>query len=166
MLDFEEDDSDSECSTGSGKRFRTTITQQQLQRLLVEYNKAPKPSRETRKRLSRELRLDYRVIQVWFQNRRAKSKKRSPRDERHSRTQQNDVDLHRTYLYSCVHCIRIPREICKLTRYVNLHMVWFVSPVLLQTYHGIPLSIRLHVVRIPKKYVLITDLNDFCYNNV
>lgn len=73
-----QDDSDSECSTGSGKRHRTSISPQQLQCLTKAYSKNPKPSREARRRLSRDLCLDYRVIQVWFQNKRAKDKKSSP----------------------------------------------------------------------------------------
>lgn len=71
-------DSDSECSSGSGKRYRTNLTPKQLHSLVTAYEKNPKPSRDTRRRLSRDLRLDYRVIQVWFQNKRAKCKK-SPR---------------------------------------------------------------------------------------
>lgn len=71
-------DSDSECSSGSGKRYRTSLTPKQLHCLVTAYEKNSKPSRDTRRRLSRELRLDYRVIQVWFQNKRAKCKN-SPR---------------------------------------------------------------------------------------
>ncbi|XP_076090099.1 LIM/homeobox protein Lhx4-like [Mytilus galloprovincialis] len=73
-----QDDSDSECSTGSGKRHRTSISPQQLKCLTKAYSKNPKPTREARRRLSRDLCLDYRVIQVWFQNKRAKDKKSSP----------------------------------------------------------------------------------------
>lgn len=68
-------DNDSECSSGSGKRYRTNLTPKQLHCLVTAYEKNSKPSRDTRRRLSRDLRLDYRVIQVWFQNKRAKCKK-------------------------------------------------------------------------------------------
>lgn len=39
------------------------------------YNISPKPSRHVRQQLSDETGLDMRVVQVWFQNKRAKDKR-------------------------------------------------------------------------------------------
>lgn len=57
------------------KRPRTTITAKQLEALKRAYNESPKPARHVREQLSAETGLDMRVVQVWFQNRRAKEKR-------------------------------------------------------------------------------------------
>ncbi|CAG0899532.1 unnamed protein product [Darwinula stevensoni] len=59
----------------ANKRPRTTITAKQLETLKSAYNRSPKPSRHIREQLSQETGLDMRVVQVWFQNRRAKEKR-------------------------------------------------------------------------------------------
>ena len=59
----------------SNKRPRTTITAKQLEALKRAYNESPKPARHVREQLSSETGLDMRVVQVWFQNRRAKEKR-------------------------------------------------------------------------------------------
>ncbi|KAF4524639.1 hypothetical protein B566_EDAN013748 [Ephemera danica] len=57
------------------KRPRTTITAKQLETLKQAYNNSPKPARHVREQLSQDTGLDMRVVQVWFQNRRAKEKR-------------------------------------------------------------------------------------------
>ncbi|ELU05149.1 hypothetical protein CAPTEDRAFT_228137 [Capitella teleta] len=59
----------------ANKRPRTTITAKQLEALKRAYNESPKPARHVREQLSAETGLDMRVVQVWFQNRRAKEKR-------------------------------------------------------------------------------------------
>ncbi|KAL3872298.1 hypothetical protein ACJMK2_040232, partial [Sinanodonta woodiana] len=59
----------------SNKRPRTTITAKQLEALKIAYNESSKPARHVREQLSAETGLDMRVVQVWFQNRRAKEKR-------------------------------------------------------------------------------------------
>ncbi|KAL0606610.1 LOW QUALITY PROTEIN: LIM/homeobox protein Lhx3 [Plecturocebus cupreus] len=59
----------------TAKRPRTTITAKQLETLKSAYNTSPKPARHVREQLSSETGLDMRVVQVWFQNRRAKEKR-------------------------------------------------------------------------------------------
>ncbi|XP_053666728.1 LIM/homeobox protein Lhx3 [Anopheles marshallii] len=59
----------------SNKRPRTTITAKQLETLKSAYNSSPKPARHVREQLSQDTGLDMRVVQVWFQNRRAKEKR-------------------------------------------------------------------------------------------
>ncbi|CAL8113010.1 unnamed protein product [Orchesella dallaii] len=67
------------CSDSGGdtpnKRPRTTITAKQLETLKSAYNASPKPARHVREQLSQDTGLDMRVVQVWFQNRRAKEKR-------------------------------------------------------------------------------------------
>lgn len=60
---------------GAPKRPRTTITPKQLDVLVLAYNASPKPSRQVREQVAAETGLDMRVVQVWFQNRRAKNKR-------------------------------------------------------------------------------------------
>lgn len=60
---------------GNQKRPRTTITAKQLEVLKAAYLASPKPTRHTREQLAQETGLDMRVVQVWFQNRRAKDKR-------------------------------------------------------------------------------------------
>ncbi|XP_018614603.2 LIM/homeobox protein Lhx3-like isoform X1 [Scleropages formosus] len=62
-------------SDSTAKRPRTTITAKQLETLKTAYNNSPKPARHVREQLSSETGLDMRVVQVWFQNRRAKEKR-------------------------------------------------------------------------------------------
>ena len=62
-------------SEASSKRPRTTITAKQLETLKSAYNNSPKPARHVREQLSHDTGLDMRVVQVWFQNRRAKEKR-------------------------------------------------------------------------------------------
>ncbi|CAH8434799.1 unnamed protein product [Heterobilharzia americana] len=47
----------------------------QLEALKRVYSESPKPVRHVREQLSEETGLDMRVVQVWFQNRRAKEKR-------------------------------------------------------------------------------------------
>ncbi|XP_068083454.1 LIM/homeobox protein Lhx3 [Anabrus simplex] len=68
---------DGGCLDGEqpNKRPRTTITAKQLETLKLAYNNSPKPARHVREQLSQDTGLDMRVVQVWFQNRRAKEKR-------------------------------------------------------------------------------------------
>ncbi|XP_007893720.1 LIM/homeobox protein Lhx4 isoform X3 [Callorhinchus milii] len=65
---------DADAEAGA-KRPRTTITAKQLETLKNAYKTSPKPARHVREQLSSETGLDMRVVQVWFQNRRAKEKR-------------------------------------------------------------------------------------------
>ncbi|XP_076822528.1 LIM/homeobox protein Lhx3-like isoform X1 [Clavelina lepadiformis] len=65
------------------KRPRTTITAKQLETLKLAYNASAKPPRHVREKLSSETGLDMRVVQVWFQNRRAKEKRMKKDSGRH-----------------------------------------------------------------------------------
>uniref|UniRef100_UPI00358E2B52 LIM/homeobox protein Lhx4-like n=1 Tax=Myxine glutinosa TaxID=7769 RepID=UPI00358E2B52 len=57
------------------KRPRTTISARQLGILKDAYRVSVKPTRHVRERLAFETGLEMRVVQVWFQNRRAKEQR-------------------------------------------------------------------------------------------
>lgn len=57
------------------KRPRTTIASQQQDVLKVAYAKTSRPSRQVREELAKETGLTARVVQVWFQNKRAKERR-------------------------------------------------------------------------------------------
>lgn len=59
----------------NNKRPRTTISAKQLEVLKHAYNNSSKPPRHIREKLALDTNLDMRVVQVWFQNRRAKEKR-------------------------------------------------------------------------------------------
>ncbi|OQV13257.1 LIM/homeobox protein Lhx3 [Hypsibius exemplaris] len=65
----------SKSKEASNKRPRTTISAKQLETLKIAYNASSKPARHIREQLSHDTGLDMRVVQVWFQNRRAKEKR-------------------------------------------------------------------------------------------
>ncbi|VDP35555.1 unnamed protein product, partial [Schistosoma mattheei] len=64
-------DSDSESGKNS-KRPRTILTANQRRRFKAVFEFNPKPTRKIREALATETGLNIRVVQVWFQNQRAK----------------------------------------------------------------------------------------------
>uniref|UniRef100_A0A5K3ERU0 LIM/homeobox protein Lhx9 n=1 Tax=Mesocestoides corti TaxID=53468 RepID=A0A5K3ERU0_MESCO len=60
---------------GGGKRGRTTLSQDQRAKLQRVFEDNPRPPRKVRETLAREFGLPVRVVQVWFQNQRAREKK-------------------------------------------------------------------------------------------
>ncbi|VDK48446.1 unnamed protein product, partial [Anisakis simplex] len=59
----------------NNKRPRTTISAKSLETLKQAYQASSKPARHVREQLAADTGLDMRVVQVWFQNRRAKEKR-------------------------------------------------------------------------------------------
>uniref|UniRef100_A0A915E1S5 Uncharacterized protein n=1 Tax=Ditylenchus dipsaci TaxID=166011 RepID=A0A915E1S5_9BILA len=72
--DFENAAKESEMDCGN-KRPRTTISAKSLETLKQAYQASSKPARHIREQLAAQTGLDMRVVQVWFQNRRAKEKR-------------------------------------------------------------------------------------------
>ena len=69
--------SPNESTSIKGKRVRTFITAQQLKVLKSVYLITPRPDLTERLKISKLTGLDMRVVQVWFQNRRAKERRQS-----------------------------------------------------------------------------------------
>ncbi|KAJ9596893.1 hypothetical protein L9F63_012074, partial [Diploptera punctata] len=57
------------------KRPRTILTTQQRRAFKASFEISPKPCRKVREALAKETGLSVRIVQVWFQNQRAKMKK-------------------------------------------------------------------------------------------
>uniref|UniRef100_UPI003003A73C LMX1A factor n=1 Tax=Homo sapiens TaxID=9606 RepID=UPI003003A73C len=57
------------------KRPRTILTTQQRRAFKASFEVSSKPCRKVRETLAAETGLSVRVVQVWFQNQRAKMKK-------------------------------------------------------------------------------------------
>uniref|UniRef100_A0A1I7SHJ7 Homeobox domain-containing protein n=3 Tax=Bursaphelenchus xylophilus TaxID=6326 RepID=A0A1I7SHJ7_BURXY len=57
------------------KRPRTILNAVQRKAFKYAFEKGPKPTRKVREQLAKETGLSVRVVQVWFQNQRAKMKK-------------------------------------------------------------------------------------------
>ncbi|CAL8099588.1 unnamed protein product [Calicophoron daubneyi] len=60
---------------GSNKRIRTSLTDEQRFHLQKSYEVTPRPSKDAREALANELGVPTRVVQVWFQNQRARDKR-------------------------------------------------------------------------------------------
>ena len=71
----EQDDEKKECKDGKRRGPRTTIKAKQLEMLRNIFNQNPKPTRAMREQLAKDTGLPMRVIQVWFQNKRSKTKR-------------------------------------------------------------------------------------------
>lgn len=54
------------------KRPRTILNTQQRRAFKASFDVSPKPCRKVRENLARETGLSLRIVQVWFQNQRAK----------------------------------------------------------------------------------------------
>lgn len=57
------------------KRPRTILTSVQRRQFKASFEVSPKPCRKVREALAKDTGLSVRVVQVWFQNQRAKMKK-------------------------------------------------------------------------------------------
>uniref|UniRef100_A0A914Z0M9 Homeobox domain-containing protein n=1 Tax=Panagrolaimus superbus TaxID=310955 RepID=A0A914Z0M9_9BILA len=57
------------------KRPRTILNSQQRKAFKIAFDKGSKPTKKVREQLASETGLSVRVVQVWFQNQRAKIKK-------------------------------------------------------------------------------------------
>ncbi|CAF0727445.1 unnamed protein product [Didymodactylos carnosus] len=62
------------------KGGRTTIKAPQLEVLRRSFDVCPKPTKQQREQLAAETGLSMRVIQVWFQNKRSKERKNTPKN--------------------------------------------------------------------------------------
>ena len=70
-----DDDEKKEGKDGRRRGPRTTIKAKQLEVLKNCFDQNPKPTRLMREQMAKETGLPMRVIQVWFQNKRSKTKR-------------------------------------------------------------------------------------------
>lgn len=91
------------------KRPRTILTSAQRRQFKASFEVSPKPCRKVREALAKDTGLSVRVVQVWFQNQRAKMKKlqrkaktepgsdKEPKEERRTESPHSD---HSEYLFT------------------------------------------------------------------
>ncbi|XP_034035551.1 LIM homeobox transcription factor 1-alpha [Thalassophryne amazonica] len=72
------------------KRPRTILTTQQRRTFKASFEVSSKPCRKVRETLAAETGLSIRVVQVWFQNQRAKMKKLARRQQQQQQQQQQE----------------------------------------------------------------------------
>ncbi|KAM0676363.1 hypothetical protein GVAV_000328 [Gurleya vavrai] len=70
----ESNDDEQPESKSKSKRTRTTLTDEQSWRLQYYYMQTTFPDKNLIVKISREIGLAYRTIQIWFQNQRQRSK--------------------------------------------------------------------------------------------
>uniref|UniRef100_A0ABM5G9P6 LIM homeobox transcription factor 1-alpha n=1 Tax=Pogona vitticeps TaxID=103695 RepID=A0ABM5G9P6_9SAUR len=75
------------------KRPRTILTTQQRRVFKASFEVSSKPCRKVRETLAAETGLSVRVVQVWFQNQRAKMKKLARRQQQQQQDQQSTQRL-------------------------------------------------------------------------
>uniref|UniRef100_A0A8B9TIT6 LIM homeobox transcription factor 1-alpha n=1 Tax=Anas platyrhynchos TaxID=8839 RepID=A0A8B9TIT6_ANAPL len=75
------------------KRPRTILTTQQRRAFKASFEVSSKPCRKVRETLAAETGLTVRVVQVWFQNQRAKMKKIARRQQQQQQQQQEQDQL-------------------------------------------------------------------------
>ncbi|XP_062412455.1 LIM homeobox transcription factor 1-alpha [Sardina pilchardus] len=76
------------------KRPRTILTTQQRRAFKASFEVSSKPCRKVRETLAAETGLSVRVVQVWFQNQRAKMKKLARRQQQQQQQQLSPQDTH------------------------------------------------------------------------
>ncbi|XP_053287054.1 LIM homeobox transcription factor 1-alpha [Pleuronectes platessa] len=107
--DEEEEEEDSEKATGRRirsedleskrpKRPRTILTTQQRRTFKASFEVSSKPCRKVRETLAAETGLSVRVVQVWFQNQRAKMKKLARRHQQQQEQQQTQEQHEHPYV--------------------------------------------------------------------
>ncbi|KAL3320525.1 LIM/homeobox protein LMX-1.2 [Cichlidogyrus casuarinus] len=87
-------EADSDSDNGRNcKRPRTILSASQRRRFKNAFEMNPKPTRKMRENLAKETGLNVRVVQVWFQNQRAKVKKLARRQAQEMQNQAKRANL-------------------------------------------------------------------------
>merc|ERR1719376_101674 len=112
-------------SQGGVKRPRTILTTSQRRKFKSAFQVSQKPTRKARETLANETGLSPRVVQVWFQNQRAKIKKiarkqENSRDKGLPKTSNTDSDNETMSLYSS--------QSMPTTPHLNATYTTFMSP--------------------------------------
>ncbi|EEB11737.1 Insulin gene enhancer protein ISL-2, putative [Pediculus humanus corporis] len=72
------------------KRPRTILTTQQRKAFKASFEVSPKPCRKVREALAKDTGLSVRIVQVWFQNQRAKMKKIQKKARQENKSKDSD----------------------------------------------------------------------------
>ncbi|KAI5627604.1 LIM homeobox transcription factor 1, alpha isoform X1, partial [Silurus asotus] len=99
------------------KRPRTILTTQQRRAFKASFEVSAKPCRKVRETLAAETGLSVRVVQVWFQNQRAKMKKLARRQQQQQQQQQQQCQSPQDQNDSQSH---INAELESLSTYLSL----------------------------------------------
>lgn len=78
------------------KRPRTILTTQQRRAFKASFELSPKPCRKVRETLAKDTGLSVRIVQVWFQNQRAKIKKMQKKhrlDQKNNNNNGKEIDM-------------------------------------------------------------------------
>ncbi|XP_072310156.1 LIM/homeobox protein LMX-1.2-like [Eucyclogobius newberryi] len=84
------------------KRPRTILTTQQRRAFKASFEVSSKPCRKVRETLAAETGLSVRVVQVWFQNQRAKMKKLARRQQQQQEQQHNTQRIGAEVMSGCM----------------------------------------------------------------
>ncbi|KAK9882002.1 hypothetical protein WA026_018854 [Henosepilachna vigintioctopunctata] len=74
------------------KRPRTILTTQQRRAFKSSFELSPKPCRKVRENLAKDTGLSVRIVQVWFQNQRAKIKKMQKKARQDNKGMEKDLE--------------------------------------------------------------------------
>ncbi|KAG5850571.1 hypothetical protein ANANG_G00083880 [Anguilla anguilla] len=127
--DEEEDGHEKTGSGGNGaedadhkrpKRPRTILTTQQRRAFKASFEVSSKPCRKVRETLAAETGLSVRVVQVWFQNQRAKMKKLARRQQQQQQQQQPQDQPNPQNPQSASSCGGLNAELDGLSSYPGL----------------------------------------------
>uniref|UniRef100_W5KSQ6 LIM homeobox transcription factor 1, alpha n=1 Tax=Astyanax mexicanus TaxID=7994 RepID=W5KSQ6_ASTMX len=129
----DEDDEDEEGNlkmTGDGntagdgekrpKRPRTILTTQQRRAFKASFEVSSKPCRKVRETLAAETGLSVRVVQVWFQNQRAKMKKLARRQQQQQQQVQSPQEQRDPQTLPTAPSCGLPPELKSMDLYVSV----------------------------------------------
>ncbi|XP_034002259.1 LIM homeobox transcription factor 1-alpha [Trematomus bernacchii] len=122
--DEEEEEVEQECGRVTGRRVRsedleskrpkrprTILTTQQRRTFKASFEVSSKPCRKVRETLAAETGLSVRVVQVWFQNQRAKMKKLARRQQQQQEQQQTQEPHDHTSHHTAPSCGSLTSEL-------------------------------------------------------
>ncbi|XP_062308864.1 LIM homeobox transcription factor 1-alpha [Osmerus eperlanus] len=101
------------------KRPRTILTTQQRRAFKASFEVSSKPCRKVRETLAAETGLSVRVVQVWFQNQRAKMKKLARRQQQQQQSSRPEHQNHTT-LHTAPSCGSLTSDLDPLGSYHGL----------------------------------------------
>ncbi|KAA0708495.1 LIM homeobox transcription factor 1-alpha LIM/homeobox protein 1.1 [Triplophysa tibetana] len=129
--DEEEEDDEGNINTGPNntpadvehkrpKRPRTILTTQQRRAFKASFEVSSKPCRKVRETLAAETGLSVRVVQVWFQNQRAKMKKLARRQQQQKQSVSSQEKRDSQAQHTAPSCGALPTELECTGSYVSL----------------------------------------------